>query len=221
MGKLINIVSNKHSSVKRNYTKRMRENKVHYMKQAKKYDKAYWDGSRKSGYGGYRFIDGYWKDVAIKLIKKYDLNHKSRVLDVGCGKGFLLYEIKKIIPEIIVRGLDISSYAIKNSHKDIKKFLKRQKAQSKYLFKKNYFDLAISLGCVHNLEIYDLKKCINEITRVSKKQFIMTESYRNDKELFNLQCWALTCESFFSPKEWKWIFNEFNYLGDYELIYFE
>jgi ubiquinone/menaquinone biosynthesis C-methylase UbiE len=221
MRKVLDIVSSKHSSVKRNYEKRMRENKVYYMKKAKKYDKDYWDGSRKSGYGGYKFIDGYWKDVAIKLIKKYDLNHKSRVLDVGCGKGFLLYELKKIIPEIIVRGLDISSYAIKNSHKDIKKFLKIQKAQSRYVFKKNYFDLVISLGCVHNLEIYDLKKCINEMTRVSKKQFIMTESYRNDKELFNLQCWALTCESFFSPKEWKWIFNEFNYFGDYELIYFE
>ena len=221
MRKILNIVSNKHSSVKRNYQKRMRENKVYYMKKAKKYGKAYWDGSRKSGYGGYKFIDGYWKDAAERLIKKYNLNHKSRVLDVGCGKGFLLYELKKIIPEIIVRGLDISSYAIKNSHKDIKKFLKIQKAQSKYLFKKNYFDLAISLGCVHNLEIYDLKKCINEMTRVSKQQFIMTESYRNDKELFNLQCWALTCESFFSPMEWKWIFNEFNYLGDYELIYFE
>ena len=51
--------------------------------------------------------------------------------------------------------------------------------------------------------------------------YLMVESYRNTKELFNLQCWALTCESFFSTKEWIWIFNEYNYNGDYEFIYFK
>ena len=49
----------------------------------------------------------------------------------------------------------------------------------------------------------------------------MTESYRNNKELFNLQCWALTCESFLSVREWKWIFNQVKYKGDYEFIFFE
>ena len=103
----------------------------------------------------------------------------------------------------------------------VRRKIRNIKAQSKYPFKKNYFDLVISFGCAHNLEIYDLKKYFSEITRVGKKQFIMTESYRNNKELFNLQCWALTCESFFSPKEWKWIFKTFGYHGDYEFIYFE
>ena len=42
----------------------------------------------------------------------------------------------------------------------------------------------------------------------------------NEKELFNLQCWALTCQSFFSKDEWIWIFDEFGYKGDYEFIYF-
>jgi ubiquinone/menaquinone biosynthesis C-methylase UbiE len=221
MGKILDIVTGKHSKVKRNYKKRMLDNKVFCSSKAKKYDKEYWDGSRRFGYGGYKFIEGYWKDAAVKLIKNYNLNNFSKILDIGCGKGFLLYEIKKILPKITVRGIDISAYAVKNSHKEIRKFIKIHKAQSKYPFKKNYFDLAISLGCVHNLEIYDLKKCLNEMSRVSKKQFLMTESYRNENELFNLQCWALTCETFFSPKEWKWVFKEFNYFGDYELIYFE
>ena len=86
--------------------------------------------------------------------------------------------------------------------------------------KKNNFDLAISTGCFHNLNIFDLKFSLNEIKRVSKQSYIMVESYRNEKELFNLQCWALTCESFFSKKEWIWLFKEYNYNRNYEFIYF-
>ena len=83
------------------------------------------------------------------------------------------------------------------------------------------FDLVISIGCFHNLEIFDLKNSLSEINRVGKKKFILVESYRNNKELFNLQCWALTCESFFSKNEWIWIFKKFGYNGDFEFIYFE
>ena len=49
----------------------------------------------------------------------------------------------------------------------------------------------------------------------------MVESYRNELELFNLQCWALTCQSFFSKEEWIWIFKEFKYKRHFEFIYFE
>ena len=85
----------------------------------------------------------------------------------------------------------------------------------------NFFDLIISINLVHNLEINHLKKFIKDVIKISKKSFITTESYRNEKELYNLQCWALTCESFFSEKEWKWLFNQYGYNRDYELIFFE
>ena len=97
----------------------------------------------------------------------------------------------------------------------------KHKAQEKYPFVSNHFDLAISFGCFHNLEINDLKFSLKEIKRVSKKTYIMVESYRNETELFNLQCWALTCESFFSKNEWKWLFNQYGYNRYYEFIYFE
>jgi hypothetical protein len=64
-------------------------------------------------------------------------------------------------------------------------------------------------------------KAVKEIERVGKKKFIVVESYNNTKQLFNLQCWALTAESFFSSKEWVWLFKKFGYKGDYEFIYFE
>ena len=198
----------------------MIDNKVFYMKLAKKYSKDYWDGSRKAGYGGYKYIKDYWKPVAIKLIKEYKLTNNSSILDVGCGKGFLLFEIKKLLPNIIISGFDLSKYAILRSPKNIKKNLFVYDAKKRFPFKDKKFDLVISLACIHNLNVFELKNCLVEISRVGKKQYVMAESYRNDQELFNLQCWALTCESFFNPKEWKWIFKESNYIGDYEFIYF-
>ena len=69
--------------------------------------------------------------------------------------------------------------------------------------------------------MFELKTAISETERVGKQGYIMLESYRNEKELFNLQCWALTCESFFDKEEWIWIYNHFGYTGDYEFIYFE
>ena len=220
MKKNLNIVSSLHKKTKRNCLSRMIDNKVFYMKLAKKYSKDYWDGSRKAGYGGYKYIKDYWKPVAIKLIKEYKLTNNSSILDVGCGKGFLLFEIKKLLPNIIISGFDLSKYAILRSPKNIKKNLFVYDAKKRFPFKDKKFDLVISLACIHNLNVFELKNCLVEISRVGKKQYVMAESYRNDQELFNLQCWALTCESFFNPKEWKWIFKESNYIGDYEFIYF-
>ena len=221
MGKVKNFISKLHNSTKRDYVSRMVDNKVYCMKISKKYDKEYWDGKRRFGYGGYKYIPGRWTNVAKLLIKNYKLNNNSSILDVGCGKAFLLYEIKKLLPKIKICGFDISKYGLNSSKKEIKKFLFVHKAQNKYPFKNKQFDLVISLGCLHNLKIFEIKKALNEIQRVGKKSYVMLESYRNEKELFNLQCWALTCESFFDQDEWIWIYKNYGYTGDYEFIYFE
>ena len=136
---------------------------------ARKFDKEFFDGDRKYGYGGYRYIPDRWKGVANKIIKKYKLNNKSKILDVGCGKAFLLYEIKKILPGIEVHGFDISRHAIKNSKSLIKKNLYKYDARKKFRYKKNYFDLVISLTTLHNFEINHLFNSIKEIERVGKK----------------------------------------------------
>lgn len=218
--KILNLITKNHTKTKRKFIDRMIDNKIEAMKIARLYEQDYWDGKRRYGYGGYDYIENYWTPVAKKLIKKFKLNNNSKILDIGCGKGYLLFEIKKILPNIHIAGFDKSKYALKNAHKEIKKNLFTHNAQKKYPFKKKYFDLAISLGCFHNLEINNLKFALNETQRVSKKSYIMVESYRNEKELFNLQCWALTCESFFSKREWEWIFKEFKYDNFYEFIYF-
>ena len=221
MGILRNFVSKLHQSTRRNYLKRMTDNKAYCMKVAKKYEKDYWDGNRKFGYGGYKYIPGRWKLVAKEFIKTYKLKPGSKILDVGCGKGFLLYEMLLIEPKLKIYGFDISKHALKSAPKQIRRNLFIHKAQNNFGYKKNFFDLVISLNTLHNLKIFELRKALKEISRVGKKSYILVESFRNEKELLNLECWALTCESFFDQKGWMWIYDHFRYNGDYEFIYFE
>ena len=77
----------------------------------------------------------------------------------------------------------------------------------------------ISLGTLHNLRLFELQTALQEIERVGKNKYVMVESYRNEQELFNLQCWALTAEAFFDTAEWIWLYRHFGYTGDYEFIY--
>lgn len=78
---------------------------------AKQYGKEFFDGDRVNGYGGY-YYDGRWKKVVEKLKEVYGINSNSSVLDIGCGKGFLLHDLLDMIPGIKVSGIDISEYAI-------------------------------------------------------------------------------------------------------------
>ena len=221
MGKLVNFVTPLHKATKRKYIERMINDKVSCMLKAKEYEFDYWDGDRRYGYGGYKYIPGRWKPVAEQLIKEYNLDNGSSILDIGCGKGHLLYELKLLLPELKIKGLDISHHGIKNSKEEVREYIINHKAQNPYPFKDNEFNLVISLGCFHNLRIFDLETALKEMERVGKKGYIMLESYRNEQELFNVQCWALTCESFFDTKEWIWLYKHFGYTGDYEFIFFE
>ena len=220
MGKLLNIITGLHKKTQRDYIGRMNDGKVHCMQIAREYGKDFWDGDRRYGYGGYKY-DGRWEIVARKLIDTYNLPENAKILDVGCGKGYLLFEFKKLLPNCRIAGLDISEYATENAKPEIKSSLFVEKAQNKYPFNGKEFDLVVSITTLHNLIIPDLKAALTEIERVGKNKYIAVESYKGEEELFNLQCWALTCESFFKPEEWEWLFREFGYSGDYEFIYFE
>ena len=220
MGRLMNIVTPLHKRAKREYLPRMVDDKVHCMLKAKEYEYDYWDGDRRYGYGGYKY-DGRWKPVAQTFIDTYGLTNNSKVLDVGCGKAHLTHEIKRLLPGAEVLGFDISKHGLADAPEGIRPHLFRYRAQDRYPFGDKYFDLVISLGCLHNLRLFELETACQEIERVGKQGYIMLESYRNELEQFNLQCWALTCESFFDTAEWIWLYRHFGFTGDYEFIYFE
>jgi SAM-dependent methyltransferase len=221
MGRLQNFVTPLHKATSRNYLERMVNDKVACMLKAKEYEADYWDGDRKYGYGGYKYLPGRWKPVAQAMIDTYGLKAGSRVLDVGCGKGFLLYEMQLIEPGLELVGFDISKHGLASALPELKANLFTHRAQDPYPFADKSFDLVLSITCLHNLRIFELQTALMEIERVAKQGYVMLESYRNELELFNLECWALTCESFFDAEEWVWLYRHFGYTGDYEFIYFE
>ncbi len=219
MGKLQNFICGIHAATERDYLGRMLDRKPECMEVARRFDREYWDGDRRYGYGGYRY-DGRWKAVAERLIDVYELKSGSKVLDVGCGKAHLLYELSKILPSLECVGFDISEYALQNAPEEFKGQLLKFPAECTYPFEDKAFDLVLSLATLHNLKTFDLAKALQEIQRVGKQGYVMLDSYRNPAELFNLQCWTLTLETAFDPNEWRWFFDIVGYSGDYEFIYF-
>ncbi len=220
MAGLVSLVTPLHKKTKRDYLGRMMDEKVHCMNVARDYAQSFWDGDRRYGYGGYRY-DGRWKAIAETLIQRYRLKGSARLLDLGCGKAHLLFELKKLLPDASIVGMDISSYALENAKPEIKNSLVLHSVSEPYPYEDNYFDLVISLTTLHNLQLPQLFFALTEMQRVASGGYFVVESYRNTQELFNLQCWALTCESFFSPSEWEWIMKRSEYMGDYEFIFFE
>ena len=213
-----------HKSTKRDYLARVNDKnfpKPRAAQLAKKFDFDYWDGDRKICYGGYNYIEGRWEKVAKSMIEHYSLKPNSKILDVGCGKGYLLYDFLKVLPKAQVYGLDISKYAIDNCKEEIKDNLYLGNANN-LPWPDNYFDLVISINTLHCLHTYDLQNALKEIQRVGKKdKYICIESYRNENEKANLLYWQVTCEAFNNVKEWKWWFDLTEYSGDYSFIFFE
>ena len=190
-------------------------NKKHAVSVAKKFGKEYFDGDRIYGYGGYKY-DGRWIPVAKKIIEKYNLNSNSKVLDIGCAKGFLLNDLKKLCKGIKVYGLEVSEYAISKAPKTVKDDINIGNATN-LPFEDNFFDCTLCINVIHNLNLNNCKKAIREIIRVTKNNnsFIQVDAYTNEKEKEIFLDWVLTALTFGKPDFWLKLFKELNYYGDY------
>lgn len=220
----IDFMSAVHKSTKRDYLARVNDPEFPKAKAAalaKKWGYDYWDGDRRINYGGYRYMEGRWEKVARAMAEHYGLKAGDRILDVGCGKGYLMFDFTKVIPGIDVQGLDISRYAIEHAKEEIKDRITHGTAAD-LPFESGSFDLVYSLNTLHNLYCYDLDKALREMERVGKEnKYLCVESYRNEEEKTNLLYWQVTCEAFNTPKEWEWWFQNCGYTGDHSFIYFE
>ena len=177
----------------------------------KEYGHEYFDGE--SGYGGY-YYDGRWKPVAEELVRHYGLKPGSRVLEVGCAKGFLMYELYKLGIRN-VHGCDISSYAISEVPDEIAENFSVMSADS-LTYEDSYFDLVLSIDCINNLESEGVDRAIKEMMRASGKDiFIRVGSHRNREEFEHIRKWAVTSLTFDSPDEWIERFRRLGYKGDY------
>ena len=217
----IEFITRLHTATKRDYLGRVNaDDKSACAEVSLQWGKDYWDGDRKFGYGGHHY-DGRWRPVAEAMARHYQLSDDARILDIGCGKGFLLYEFIQILPRARVEGLDISQYAVDQAKDEIKSQLRVGNAKS-LPWPDDCFDLVISINTLHNLYIDELWEALAEMERVARgARYLTVESYRNEREKMNLLYWQLTCRSFYAPHEWEWIFPQAGYGGDHAFIFFE
>ncbi len=214
MGREIDLLVN-YPRVKRDVKERGQNKTEEDRAIARQFGKEFFDGDRRHGYGGFNYLPRFWQPVVPTFQQYYGLSNKSKVLDVGCGKGFMLYDFSQAIPGIQLKGVDVSEYAIEHGKEEIKDTL--QVADVRNLpFSDHSFDLVISINTVHNLEGDDLKKALKEIMRVTRKDaFITVDAYRNDEEKEAMYNWNLTAKTILHVDEWKQLFQEVGYRGDY------
>ncbi len=182
---------------------------------ARKFGKEFFDGDRSHGYGGFTYNPRFWEPVVPTFQSHWDVVPGNSLLDIGCAKGFMMYDFHRLIPGIKVEGIDISEYAIENGMEDMKPFMKVASADD-LPYEDNSFDYAISITTLHNFDDDNLIKALKEIERVSKKgSFITVDAYKNDEEKERMYAWNLTAKTILHVDEWKLLFEEAGYTGDY------
>lgn len=185
-------------------------------KKIQKFGKEYFDGKREHGYGGYYYNKKFFRNVVKEMIKHYKLNNKSKILDIGCAKGFMMYEFRYFLPKAEIYGLDISKYCKTNALPSEKKFIKVGSCH-KLPYKNNYFDFVVSISTIHNLSKKKIPLALKEIERVKKgKSFIRIKGYKNNKEKKFIDDWNIVAKSNLSTSHWKKLFKENKYSGDYQ-----
>lgn len=182
---------------------------------ARKFGKEYFDTDRLYGYGGYFYDPRFWTETVKRFRDHYKLSGTAAILDVGCAKGFMMHDFKELMPKISIKGIDISQYAYENAIDDMKPYITIGNAK-KLPFADNSFDLVISINTVDHLPVNDSKLAIKEIIRVTKNySFISVNAWRNEQERELLLKWNVTALTSMHTDDWKELFNEVGYSGDY------
>jgi SAM-dependent methyltransferase len=214
MGSEIDLLVN-YPRTKRDVAARGSEKTEEDRRIARQFGREFFDGDRRTGYGGFSYHPRFWQPVIPTLRDHFGLTDASSVLDVGCAKGFMLHDLCEGIPGIMVKGIDISDYAIANAVEDMKPHVSVADA-GQLPFPDKSFDVVISINTVHNLERDELAVALREITRVSRGgAYVTVDAYRTEEEKERMFAWNLTARTIMHVEEWKAFFAEVGYEGDY------
>ena len=213
MGQEIDLMVNYPRS-KRNVEARGKEKTDADRLLARQFGEAFFDGDRSHGYGGFSYNPRFWTPVIPTFQEHFGLTSGSKVLDVGCAKGFMMHDMSALIPGITVNGVDLSGYAIANGMPDMRAHMLA--ADAKELpFEDKSFDVAIAINTIHNLDRDDCAKALQELERVAHRAFLTVDAYRDDKEKQRMEAWNLTAKTIMSVDEWVSFFDKVGYSGDY------
>lgn len=182
---------------------------------ARLFGKDFFDGDRLFGYGGYNYHPRFWQETVRRFRDHYHLPDDASILDVGSGKGFMLHDFKELMPRATLAGIDVSRYAYEHALPSVKSCL-HVGCASALPFPDRSFDLVVSINTIHNLPLEPCKKALREIQRVSRGHaFVMVDAWRTDGERQRLLKWILTAQTYMHVDDWKRVFAEVGYTGDY------
>jgi SAM-dependent methyltransferase len=184
---------------------------------ARRFGQAYFDGPRTQGYGGYRYNPRFWMPVAEDLRHAYGIVAGTRVLDIGSGKGFLLHDLRQVVPGVEVYGLDISEYGIQHSMEDVRPRIVRGTAAS-LPYSDAAFDVVLCINTIHNLPLDLCQQAVREIVRVTRRgghSYIQVDSWLTEQQHQDFLNWQLTAQTYLEPAGWRALFSACGYSGDY------
>lgn len=205
----------KYPKSNRNLTDRVESKTEQVRTVARQFGFDYFDGERRFGYGGFVYDPRFWSGVVKDIFEHYSLDSDSTILDVGCGKGFMLYDFLQAYPNLRVEGIDISSYALENAKDEVKKYLKLGSAVD-LPYDNQSFDLVISINTIHNLNEHDCKRALTEIQRVARKHaYVTVDAYVTEDQRKRMFDWNLTALTIKSVKDWKEFFKSAGYTHDF------
>ncbi|MDP6104508.1 MAG: class I SAM-dependent methyltransferase [Gammaproteobacteria bacterium] len=214
VGKEVNLLKNYPKS-KRNVSGRANSKTVQDCQIAQKFGKDFFDGSRRHGYGGFSYHPHFWGAVIPDFISHWDIQLSDSLLDIGCAKGFMLFDLLQVMPELNVFGIDISEYAINNAKEEVKEYCRVANAID-LPFEDKSVDIILSITTLHNLDEDEIKIAISEIERVKiRGSFITVDAYRDDYEKDLMESWNLTAKTVMHVDKWKEFFHDNGYTGDY------
>lgn len=214
VGKEIDLLLN-YPRTKRNVEERGQTKTEEDRRIARQFGRDFFDGDRRHGYGGFNYLPRFWQPVVPTFREHYGLRAGDRLLDVGCGKGFMLHDFALLIPGLVVEGVDVSQYAIDHAIEDMRAHVQVANA-TRLPFPDKSFDVVISINTIHNLAREDCGQALREIERVARRgAFITVDAYRSEEERERMLAWNLTAQTILHVDEWKAFFAEVGYTGDY------
>lgn len=201
-----NIQQNKLRLNHRKIVSKLNPLKVHsekIMNDYKKFGLNYFDNSKIGiGYGNY-IKDNRFKEPVLKILNYFKIKSNSKVLEVGCAKGFILDEFQK--KKMDVYGVDISNYAIKTSLESVRNKIILTNLAKKKFFRDNYFDFIICKEVLPHLSKKEIKQLIvniNAISNDNKKIYFIIQVPSMKKYKKNFKNWDVTHKSIMTKIEW-------------------
>jgi ubiquinone/menaquinone biosynthesis C-methylase UbiE len=175
----------------------------------------YFDGDRQYGYGGYSYNARFWTETVKHIADYYQLAEDASILDVGCGKGFMLKDFQRLMPGAELAGIDISAYALEHAAPEVAPLLTKGCA-TQLPYGDDSFDLVVSINTVHNLDRAGCVRALREIQRVAKRHAcVVVDGWESEQQRREMLAWVLTAQTLLPVSEWLELFREASYEGDY------